>query len=314
MRPASPGPRRRVRRRLLAVLAVPAVALAGALSWPDGGATRAAAAGITDAAATTSADASSAATAGVDALTATPAVDSAAVLAAVDAAAATAGGSIAVVVLDAGGTTVVASTDAADGTYTASLVKLLVVQQLLERDAAGTIALDGDDLALMQRAVEASDDDAMSTLWTRWDGAGLVTAAAAEFGLTGTAAPQTAGQWGQATTTAADYATFLGALAAHLSTADLATLTSWMQATTATAADGFDQRFGLVAADLATDGAVAAKQGWMCCVAATRQLHSAGVLPDGRVVVLLGDFPSSTGWAAAATALDAAAAAVVSGT
>ncbi|MGY1721356.1 hypothetical protein ACI8AG_20165 [Blastococcus sp. SYSU DS0552] len=83
-----------------------------------------------------------------------------------------------------------------------------------------------------------------------------------------------------------------------------------MQSTIA-AADGFDQRFGLLAAGA---GGAAAKQGWMCCVDARRQLHSAGVLDDGRVVVLLGDFPASSSWAQAASALNVAAAATRTGT
>jgi len=243
---------------------------------------------------------------------AVPAVDTAALLAEVAAAAEL--GSIEVVVLDSAGTTLVAGADATTPVATASLAKLFVVQQLLADDEAGTTSLDDDDLALMRRAVTASDDEAMNTLWTRFDGAALVEAAAAEFGLTGTAPPVEAGQWGETTTTAADYATFLAGLGDALAADDLATLTSWMQSTTATAADGFDQTFGLLSADAGTVGAVAAKQGWMCCVDSRRQLHSAGVLADGRVVVLLGDFPTGTSWAGAQAALDAAARAVVTAT
>ena len=212
------------------------------------------------------------------------------------------------------------SSDAAGTTHwTASLVKLLVVQQLLARDAAGTLTLDDDDLALVEQAVEASDDEAMSALWVQFDGAELVTTAAEEFSLTGTAAPETAapetaGQEGQATTTAADCATFLAGLGEHLSAADLTTLVGWLQSTTGTAAGGFAQDYGLLSADAGNTGAVAAEQGWMCCVDGSRQLHSAGVLADGRVVVLLGEFPTSTSWADAQAVLDAAAAAVVSGT
>ena len=301
--------RRRLRARLLAALAVPAVALGGALAWPSTGD----GSGLTTAAAVAGALVATD-TGSPAAGTAAAAADDVAVLAAVDAAAAAADGGIAVVVLDAAGAELVTGADAEDSRYTASLVKLLVVQQLLARDAAGTLTLDAADRALMEQAVGASDDDAMSALWVAFDGAELVTAAAEEFGLTGTAAPETAGQWGQATTTAADYARFLAGLADHLDAADLATLTGWMQSTTSTAADGFDQDFGLLSTSSGTVGAVAAKQGWMCCVDATRQLHSAGVLADGRVVVLLGDFPSSTTWAEAQAALDAAAAAVVSGT
>jgi len=309
----APSPRR-ARRRLLATLAVPAIALGGVLgaTAAGGGTTPTSTAALSTTEDTAAAARPAAATS--SAAAPSTSVDSAAVLAAVDAAAAAAGGTISVVALDGSGTELVASADAGTTHYTASLVKLLVVQQLLARDAAGTLTLDADDLALMERAVEASDDDAMSTLWVRFDGDELVTAAAAEFGLTGTAAPDTAGQWGESTTTAQDYATFLAGLGKHLSAADLATLVAWMQSTTGTAADGFDQDFGLLSADAGATGDVAAKQGWMCCVDATRQLHSAAVLSDGSVVVLLGEFSSGTSWAQARAALDAAAAAALSGT
>ncbi|WP_299950808.1 serine hydrolase [uncultured Modestobacter sp.] len=306
-------PRRRLRHWLAATLIASVLAGGGVLALTAGDPpVTAVASAATPQPATASAGASAAT---ADPVTADPVtVDGTAVLAAVDDAASAAGGTIAVVVLDDAGTTLVAGSGADDALPTASLVKLLVVQQLLARDEAGELTLDDDDLALMRRAVTASDDDAMSTLWTRFDGAELVTAAATESGLTGTAAPETAGRWGESTTTAADYATFLAGLEDVLSAADLATLTGWMHATTATAADGFDQEFGLIAADAPTSGAVAAKQGWMCCVDARRQLHSAAVLADGQVVVLLGDFPSSTTWSTASQALDAAAAAVLTGT
>ena len=229
------------------------------------------------------------------------------VLTEVQAAAASAGGSIAVVVRDAGGRSLVAGPDAGAPTYTASLVKILLVARLLALDATGSLSLNGEDRALMERAVVSSDDGAMNTLWTRHDGAQLVYDLATNMLLTGTSPPATPGQWGQTTTTAADVATFLAAVEDVLDPEDAATLLGWMQSATATAADGFDQRFGLLAAG---DDGAAAKQGWMCCLDDRRQLHSAGVLDDGRIVVLLGDFPASTSWSRAASALDTAATAV----
>jgi hypothetical protein len=242
--------------------------------------------------------------------TSTAPVDQGAVLTEVEAAAAAAGGSIRVAVLDAEGRPLVAGPDSGTPTYTASLVKVLVVARLLALDAAGSVALGGEDLDRMQRAIVASDDDAMSVLWDRYDGAQLVRDAAATAGLTGTGPPAVPGQWGRTTTTAADVATFLASLGDILDDADATTLLGWMRSASGTAADGFDQRFGLLAPG--NDG-IAVKQGWMCCEGDRRQLHSAGVLGDGRVVVLLGDFPSATSYAAAATALDSGAAAVLRG-
>ncbi|MGY2066286.1 serine hydrolase [Blastococcus sp. SYSU DS0619] len=238
------------------------------------------------------------------------AVAAEAILDEVAAAGTAAGGTITAVVLAADGTPLVVGPDAGEQTYTASLVKILVVGQLLAQDAAGALTLSADDLALMERAVTASDDTAMSILWDRYDGARLVTDGAAVLGLSATAPPDVAGQWGQPWTTAADVATALAAVDDWLGPEDAATLLGWMRATSATAADGFDQQFGLLG--VATEQ-VAAKQGWMCCVDGRRQLHSAAVLGDGRVVVLLGDFPAATSWSEASTALDRAAAAVLAG-
>jgi hypothetical protein len=236
------------------------------------------------------------------------------VLTAVQDIAARAGGTVHVAVRDTAGAPVLSSPGADAPVWTASLVKLLVVQQLFARDAAGLLSLSPADLDRMRRAVTSSDDDAMSALWDRFGGAELVATAAAEFGLTGSSPPAVPGQWGEAVTTAADTAVFLFGLGDHLAAEDLATLTGWMRSAGGVATDGFDQRFGLLSPAVSAGTAVAAKQGWMCCVAARRQLHSAGVLADGRVAVLLGDFPTSTSWARARSALDAAAAAVVSGT
>ena len=66
-------------------------------------------------------------------------VDATPVLRDVDAAAATAVGSIAVVVVDRGGQLLVAGPDAGEVTYTASLVKLLVVARLLALHRSGSL-------------------------------------------------------------------------------------------------------------------------------------------------------------------------------
>lgn len=237
-----------------------------------------------------------------------PPYDPAPLLAQIAEAAAPLGGRISVVVRDADGEHVLADPGTDEVTPTASLVKVVLVARLLALGRDGALGLTGEDLALMERAVATSDDAAMNTLWTRYDGARLVADAAAWAGLSRTGPPAMPGQWGEATTTAREFAGFLAVLPGLLHEDDVRTLLGWMRAASAVAADGFDQRFGLL---LGSGAPVAAKQGWMCCVGGRRVLHSAGVLANGLVVVLLGDFPAGTSWSQARTALDTAATAVL---
>ena len=200
---------------------------------------------------------------------------------------------------------------------TASVVKLFIAEDVLHRARSGRIGLGPEDVGLLRRMISSSDDPAASTLWLRYDGNRMVGAVARRYGLTGTAPPAVPGQWGLTVTTARDLARFLSLLPVVAHPDDAATLLSWMRAATPTAADGFDQRFGLFGAEIgaaagAGDGAedeVAVKQGWMCCVSGQRHVHSVGVV--GRtVVVLLSEVPSEVGYDAARDALTAAAAPV----
>lgn len=188
---------------------------------------------------------------------------------------------------------------------TASLVKLYLAQDVLHRARAGLLVLDEADRAGLRAMITSSDDAAASALWVRFDGDRVVRDVSARFGLSGTAPPPVAGQWGRAVTTARDVATFFARLPVLAHPEDAAALLGWMAEVTPLAADGYDQRFGV----LAVPGDVAAKQGWMCCVDGLRHLHSVGVR-DGRVVVLLSDAPVAVPDAAVRARLDAVAAAL----
>jgi hypothetical protein len=197
----------------------------------------------------------------------------------------------------------IADNGAADRPFpTASMVKLFMAEDLLHRHRIGTVRLGPDDLALMQEMIRRSSDPAASTLWVRYGGGQMVTDVAARYGLTGTAPPAVPGQWGQTTTTARDLALFLARLPLVAHRFDAAALQVWMRTTTSEAADGFDQRFGLLSTAPAF---TAVKQGWMCCVGGNRHLHSVGIVGH-RVVVLLSEVPRSVGYDAARAALTAA--------
>ena len=200
-----------------------------------------------------------------------------------------------------------ADNGAADRPFpTASMVKLYMAQDILHRARIGAVQLDRSDFALLQDMIRRSDDPAASTLWVRFGGGQMVIDVAARFGLTGTAPPSIPGQWGQATTTARDLARFLALLPVLAHPYDADALQVWMRTATPVAADGFDQRFGLLAAGPAF---TAVKQGWMCCVGGNRQLHSVGIVGH-RIVVLLSEVPRAVGYDAARAALTAAAAAL----
>jgi hypothetical protein len=187
----------------------------------------------------------------------------------------------------------------------ASLVKLLIAEDLLHRDRVGLVQLREDDLDLMARMISSSDDLAASLLWVRFDGERMVRDVARRYGLTGTAPPPIPGQWGQTVVTAHDLARFLSRLPVTAHPDDAEALLGWMRAVRPVAADGFDQRFGL----FRVAKGVAVKQGWMCCIDGDRHVHSVGVV--GRtVVVLLSEVPVAVGYDEVRRALTAAAAKV----
>ena len=201
----------------------------------------------------------------------------------------------------------IAHNGAADRTFpAASMVKLYMAADILHRNRIGEIRLDRAGFALLQDMIRRSDDPAASALWVRYGGGHIVSDTAARYGLTGTSPPAVPGQWGQATTTARDLARFLALLPVVAHRFDAAALQVWMRTTTGLAADGFDQRFGLLAA---APPFTAVKQGWMCCVGGQRHLHSVGVV-GARVVVLLSEVPPHVGYHEARAALSAAAAAL----
>ncbi|HEX7302723.1 serine hydrolase [Lentzea sp.] len=180
--------------------------------------------------------------------------------------------------------------------YSASLSKLILAVDALQQQ------LSADDQDLVHRALSVSDDNAMDVLWTRFDGMGAIGRVAAEAGLTGTHAPQDPSQWGEVVVTADDmvrlYHYILGSPVRDAVVADLSSAQ-------ATAADGFDQAFGL----LGVTGAYA-KQGWMYYLPSEVYLHSAGVLDNRYAVAVLTTNPSGD-WATARQSINAVTQAVL---
>ena len=169
--------------------------------------------------------------------------------------------------------------------YSASLSKLILVVDMLDRRAEDGLELSDDDLTLVDRALSYSDDEAMDALWTRFDGMAAVDRVAARLGLTGTHAPDDPSQWGEVVITANDMVhLYQYVLSGKMAPADRDLIVDALSGAQEEAADGFDQFFGLLDGDARGSRAAYAKQGWMYYLPSDVYLHSAGIV-DGRYAV-----------------------------
>jgi len=86
----------------------------------------------------------------------------------------------------------------------ASLSKLIVAVDVLDRHRAAGRQLDPADLDLIDRALSDSDDNAMNVLWGKYDGAGAIGRVADRLGLTARLPSDATETWGDTVVTAAD--------------------------------------------------------------------------------------------------------------
>ena len=233
---------------------------------------------------------------------------------AVDAAlarAATAGVSVGVVVLDRTTGAVLVARDA-DVPYPAlSLLKVMIAADVLttgwpvaapppvgsegpagtagpgEPTASGDPAAPADPAAIdarLTRMITTSDDVIAGDLYEASGGDAMVQRVAQRYGMTGTGPTPDGTYWGNVQVTAADLAALLSGVLSDPATA--AVIGPAMTATTAIAADGVDQRFGM-----RTVPGAGSKQGWGCCLSGIAGIHSMGFTDDRIVVVLSGVQP-----------------------
>ncbi|MEV0681155.1 hypothetical protein AB0I60_32015 [Actinosynnema sp. NPDC050436] len=162
--------------------------------------------------------------------------------------------------------------------HTASLSKLLVAVDLL---SSGEV--DDADRERLRRALSDSDDEAMNELWTGHDGPGAVDRVSELVGLRSTRAPVDPSQWGDVEMSADDLVRLYRYVLTTLPEAARTFVVDALSTAPATAADGFDQAFGLLKPGV--DGY--AKQGWMWYYPTDLYLHSAGVVGHRYAVALL---------------------------
>jgi hypothetical protein len=186
----------------------------------------------------------------------------------------------------------------------ASVPKVFVAESLLRRSRAGAISLSANDRALLEAMVMRSDDAAMSSLYSRFGGLGMVHEVRNRYGLSELGDPPSAGYWGMFRITAHDIVKFYnGMISGGLPAADRDYLISLMRRATAYGSDGFYQFFGIPSALPNQHWGI--KQGWMCCQETKRRLHTTGILgSDNRfLVAVLGTVPQSQSYAYAGDTL-----------
>ncbi|MFD5247831.1 serine hydrolase [Amycolatopsis sp. NPDC058340] len=180
---------------------------------------------------------------------------------------------------------------------TASVVKLFIALDAVIRKASKA------DEAQLHRMLAKSDDAVANTLWTRNGGPAIVTRTVAAAGLKNTTPPADPGRWGDTLSTADDIAAVYRRVL-KLPKAKRDVILEPLRQASRTAADGFDQYFGIPSAF--GDRPWAVKQGWAAGRGSV-DAHTTGLVGEGDryIVVILSGSAEGTG-------LDVATAAVTS--
>jgi len=220
------------------------------------------------------------------------------------------GGMVGVLAVDTQTGQPVASYNADEPMYTASVVKLLIAIDLLHSQ---NWAPDASTSAELERMISYSDDNIASSLWVQDGGDSIVTRAASLIGLTGTQPPDDPSQWGEAKMSAQDVVTTYQFIQDDIPAQAQDVLLTGMSDAAATAADGFQQYFGIPDGMPGTTWAI--KQGWMLLMSTT-VLNTTGMVGLGPstpyAVAIMTELPAGTSWATGSNAVTAGAAALKS--
>ncbi|MFD9889760.1 serine hydrolase [Amycolatopsis sp. NPDC059027] len=185
---------------------------------------------------------------------------------------------------------------------TASVVKLLIALDLM--DSSGVPS--GSTATAVQDMLAASDDRVASSLWQQHGGPAIVRRQAEKLGLAHTSPPDDAGQWGSTQMSPADVITVYRHITAKLPEEERDFVTEAMESAPRSAADGFDQHFGIPRAFPGSEWAV--KQGWGTS-GGRRVLNTTGLVRTASrtfAVVVMGSWNETIDWTTATTALTTA--------
>lgn len=172
-----------------------------------------------------------------------------------------------------------------------SVVKLLIALDALAGDNWATP--DGTTRHELHQMLADSDDDIASSLWSTNGGPAIVARMAGLLGLTGTQPPEKPSRWGDTLITPQDMVTVYRYITDQLPGPSRDLVLSALAATPQTAADGFDQHFGIPDGMPNTTWAV--KQGWGTS-GSEAVMNSTGLVGTGLryVVVMLVSAPAGS--------------------
>ena len=185
---------------------------------------------------------------------------------------------------------------------TASVVKLLIALDLIDR--AGVPS--GSEATAVHAMLSASDDRVASRLWQQNGGSEIVRRQVRKLGLAHTEPPADAGKWGSTRMSPTDVITVYRYLTAKLSEEGREFVTEAMENAPRNAVDGFDQHFEIPSAFPGAHWAV--KQGWGSSEA-RRVLNTTGLVRTTSrtyAVAVMASWSDTIDWPTATTALTTA--------
>ena len=182
--------------------------------------------------------------------------------------------------------TTLASADADQQFPCMSVVKLFIAVDMLDHAPGGT--LDPATADQVRTMLSRSDDQIGSALWSTNGGSAIIDRTAQRLGLTGTEPPpNNPSEWGDTLTTPNDMVTLYRHITDQMPQPARDLIIDALAHTTETAADGFDQHFGIPSGLGGLPWAV--KQGWGTSGSEAAMDTTGLVGPNSRyIVVLLG--------------------------
>ncbi|MDQ4039068.1 MAG: class A beta-lactamase-related serine hydrolase [Actinomycetota bacterium] len=181
-----------------------------------------------------------------------------------------------IAIIDREARTEVVNAGAGTPIRTASLVKLFITDNLLQRQRSGEFQLSEQDRLLIESMLVFSDDSAAESLYGRFGQEAMVIEVAQRYGLVTLLPASPPAEWELTSVSPIDLARYYDLFLRQTPAVDRDYVVGLLRRASPIATDGFSQVFGL--ANGLAGGTAGIKQGWMCCPDGNSYLHSTGIV------------------------------------